>query len=319
MSQEFLPPDPRSSLPPDSPPPGAPFQPYAAWPPPPPPAPRGRAFGLTRSGAIVATVAALIGGSAVGGFLITRATTATPTAAAASTTASTSTTPTPEPAGGGDHGGFPALPEMGGANLLQEAATYLGISEQTLMTDLQGGKSLADVAATISGKSASGLITSLVSAETTAIDNLVSSGKITASQAATLEANLTSMITRFVNGTHPFTGRGARLPEAGAGAALQAAASAIGITPSQLASDLAGGQTVAAVAGAHSVSTSTVESAVIAAVDKQIAALQSSGRLTATQASQLTSAVPGRVDTWATTAYPGWPFGPFGGGAHPGQ
>lgn len=56
---------------------------------------------------------------------------------------------------------------------LQAAATYLGISADTLRSDLQAGKTLAQVADATSGKSATGLIDALVAAAKTRITALV--------------------------------------------------------------------------------------------------------------------------------------------------
>ena len=198
---------------------------------------------------------------------------------------------------------------LGAAKILQDAASAIGISEQTLETDLRGGQSVAQVAAA-NGKTAQGVINTLVSDETTTIDRLVSSGKLTSSQASTLKSHLTQMVTTFVNQTRP----------AGAGeqAALQAAAKAVGVTASQLRSDLVAGQSIASVAQAHNVSTSTVISAVTTVVDSQIASLQTSGKISSGQASQITAQVQQRVTDWVDAAYPGWPFGPFSAGPHRG-
>jgi hypothetical protein len=268
----------------------------------PPSARRGRFFGLRRGAAIATALGGLVLGSAVGGFLITRATGPVPTVAAA-TTSDTTASPSP---GAHIRGGF------AGVNLLQDAATTIGVSEQTLQSDLQSGQTVAEVAGA-NGSSGQAVITALVGDETTAINNLVSNGKITSSQATQMESNLTKMVTDFVNQTRPASG-----PGAGAGlgeqTALQAAATAIGngVTASTLESDLAGGQTIADVASAHSVSLDSVVSAVTTAVDSQISSLESSGKLTSTQASSLTSEVQSRVTDWVNGTYPGWPFGPFG-------
>ena len=185
------------------------------------------------------------------------------------------------------------------------------MSEQTLESDLQSGKTVAQVA-TANGKTAQDVITALVGDETTAIDNLVSSGKLTSSQASKITTNLTQMVTDFVNQARPAT-----VPGIGGGsgeqAALQAAATTIGVTASALQSDLAAGQTIASVAGAHERQRlRVVTSAVTTSVDSQISSLESSGKLTSTEASTLTSEVQSRVTAWVDGTYPGWPFGPFG-------
>src|SRR5438067_8928119 len=51
-----------------------------------------------------------------------------------------------------------------GANLITAAATYIGISEADLRTQLASGKSLADIA-TANGKTRDGLIAALIATE----------------------------------------------------------------------------------------------------------------------------------------------------------
>lgn len=273
----------------------------------PPSARRGRLLGLRRSAGLASAVAGLVLGSAVAGFLITRAS-GPSTSVAAASAADTTTSPSP---GAHPRGGFGGPNALLGVNLLQDAATAIGISEQTLESDLQGGQTVAQVA-TANHTTAQAVINSLVRDETTAIDNLVSSGKITSAQGTKLQANVTAMVTNFVNQTRPATVPGSG--GSGEEAALQAAATAIGVSVSDLQSDLAKGESIASVAAAQSpsVSASAVVSAVTTAVDNQISALQSSGKITSAQASTLTSDVQSRVTSWVDGTYPGWPFGPFG-------
>jgi hypothetical protein len=275
------------------------------------PSPHGRPLGLRRSAAVAVALCALVLGSAVGGFLITRSGPLTTASAASSSTATTSPSP-----GAHFRGGFGGA--FAGVNLVQDAATAIGISEQTLQSDLRSGQTVAQVAAA-NGSSAQAVITALVGDETTAINSLESSGKITSSQATQMESNLTQMVTSFVNQTRPATPPSGS-PSAFAGgsgepAALQAAATAIGngVTASTLQSDLASGQSIADVASAHNVSIDSVVSAVTTVVDSQISSLESSGKLSSAQASALTADVQSRVSDWVNGTYPGWPFGPFGG------
>jgi transposase-like protein len=263
---------------------------------------------MRRRGAALLALAGLIAGSAVAGFFITAAVAPPPASPMAATG---SVTPTSSPHAGPFHRRRLGA-GIAGVDLLQQAATTIGISEQQLTTDLQGGQSIAQVAQA-HGKTAQEVITALVGDLTTAINKAESSGKITSAQASTLKSHLTAMVTAFVNGTRP---PGLGFPGGGARAALQAAAKAIGVTAPQLASDIRNGQSISTVASAHKVKVATVEAAVTAAVDKEIATLKSSGRISASEASQLTAQVPQRVDAWVTGTFPGWPFGPFGGG-HP--
>lgn len=104
--------------------------------------------------------------------------------------------------------GGPGGPGIGGrlgigGDHLSVAATYLGVSEADLRTQLQSGKTLADIANATAGKSADGLIQAIVADETTEIDDAVTAGKITADQATQMKANLTQRVTDMVNATRP--------------------------------------------------------------------------------------------------------------------
>jgi len=101
--------------------------------------------------------------------------------------------------GGGFHRGFGGGP-FGG---LDTAATYLGVTEDQLETDLQNGQSLADVAKAQQDKTVDGLVAAMVDAQKTKIDAAVTMGTLTQSQADAIEANLTQRVTDMVNGTRP--------------------------------------------------------------------------------------------------------------------
>ena len=61
---------------------------------------------------------------------------------------------------------------------LAAAATYLGVSQSDLQTDLQSGKTLAQIANATTGKSSSGLIAVLVAAAKTRLDAAVAAGTL---------------------------------------------------------------------------------------------------------------------------------------------
>ena len=112
------------------------------------------------------------------------------------------------PAGGpGPGGGFGHGPGGGGDDLAV-AATYLGSTTASLLTQLQGGKTLAQVVAATNGKSATGLVAALVAAEKAELGGYVTSGKLTQAQADQMIATLTARFTDFVNGVRPAGGRG---------------------------------------------------------------------------------------------------------------
>ena len=98
---------------------------------------------------------------------------------------------------GGHKGGFRAH--------LSAAATYLGVTEAALRTDLEGGKTLAAIAKE-KGKSASGLVDALVADETKELDAAVTAGKLTKAQRDALVANAKQRFQDLVDGKAPAPG-----------------------------------------------------------------------------------------------------------------
>ncbi|MDX6471106.1 MAG: hypothetical protein QOF75_2909 [Gaiellaceae bacterium] len=99
------------------------------------------------------------------------------------------------PGGHGRHGP--------GGDDFTAAATYLGVTETALATQLQAGKTLAQVADATSGKSAAGLVDALVAHETTELDAAVTAGQITQTQRDALVSTLKAPFTALANGTRP--------------------------------------------------------------------------------------------------------------------
>jgi hypothetical protein len=98
--------------------------------------------------------------------------------------------------GGGHHGGF----GHHGPRSLAAAATYLGLSEAELRTELQSGKTLAQIAAA-EKKSVDGLEKALAAEAKTKLDAAVAAGKLTQAQADELQARMTEHLDDLVNGT----------------------------------------------------------------------------------------------------------------------
>jgi hypothetical protein len=127
-----------------------------------------------------------------------------------------------------------------GADVLNPAASFLGISVTKLESDLNGGKTLAQEASD-NGKKASDLITAIVSSLKTNLDNAQAAGWITADQETALVMQLTNEVTLLVN-----NGPGIpRVAGNGGGGYLQTAATYLGISVSDLQSDLQGGKSLA--------------------------------------------------------------------------
>jgi len=82
---------------------------------------------------------------------------------------------------------------------LDAAASYLGLTEAQLATQLENGKSLAQVAKD-RGKSVDGLIQALVDHATKRLDAAVAAGRLTKAQEQQILVALKQRITDFVNG-----------------------------------------------------------------------------------------------------------------------
>ena len=112
------------------------------------------------------------------------------------------TEPAHGPGGFGGPGGHGFGHGPGGDDFTA-AATYLGVTETALATQLQAGKTLAQVADATSGKSAAGLIDALVAHETTELGAAVTAGRITQAQRDQMVATLKARFTALANGTRP--------------------------------------------------------------------------------------------------------------------
>ena len=85
---------------------------------------------------------------------------------------------------------------------LGAAATYLGLTEDQLRTELSAGKTLAQIAQA-HGKSTSGLVDALVADAKSHLDAAVKAGRLTQAQANDMLSGLRDRITNMVNSTRP--------------------------------------------------------------------------------------------------------------------
>jgi polyhydroxyalkanoate synthesis regulator phasin len=97
------------------------------------------------------------------------------------------------------HGGFEHHAMLGG---LDPAATYLGVTEDELRSELESGKSLADVAKA-KGKSVDGLVDALVADAKKHLDEEVSEGDLTQGQADEILSRLENGIRAMVSAERP--------------------------------------------------------------------------------------------------------------------
>ena len=107
--------------------------------------------------------------------------------------------------GGGRHMGF-GFGHHGPASLAG-AATYLGLTEAELRTELQSGKTLAQIAKD-KGKTADGLKKALTDNVKKKLDAAVKAGQLTQAQADALQARMTEHLDDLISGTGGPRGHG---------------------------------------------------------------------------------------------------------------
>jgi hypothetical protein len=95
-----------------------------------------------------------------------------------------------------------------GGDFLDAAATYLGLTDDQLRTQLESGKSLADVAKA-QNKSVDGLKQAIVAAVQSKLDQAVKDGRLTSDEESQILAKLKAHIDDLVNGTLPARPAGA--------------------------------------------------------------------------------------------------------------
>ena len=171
------------------------------------------------------------------------------------------------------------------------AATYIGITEAQLRTELGTDKSLADVAIA-HGKTRDGLIAALTAAQQQDIATLVDQKGIGARP-------------NPANGYGPGPGFGRGPGDRVTGDSLAAAATYLGTTTSDLQTKIRAGQTLAQIANATAgKSRDGLVNALVADATAKIDAAQKAGTITADQATQLKSNLSTRLAQLVDTTGP---------------
>jgi hypothetical protein len=195
--------------------------------------------------------------------------------------------------------------------LLDEAASYLGLSESELLEKVRDGNSLADVAKE-QGKSVDGLVDAIVAAEKKQLDEAVKDGKLTDAQRDRIESRLEEGVTAAVNAQPPAfpfkLGHGAFvLPH---GPHFDAAASYLGLSESELRAALREGKSLADVAKEEGKSVDGLVDAIVADEKKQLDEAVKDGRLTDTQRDKLEADLEERVTDFVNGERASFGFGP---------
>jgi len=176
-------------------------------------------------------------------------------------------------------------------SLFTAAATYIGITEAQLRTELGTDKSLADVAVA-HGKTRDGLIQALTAAQQQSIATLIDQKGIGARP-------------NPANGYGPGPGFGRGPGDRVTGDSLAAAATYLGTTTSDLQTKIRAGQTLAHIANATAgKSRDGLFNALVADATAKIDAAQKAGTITADQATQLKSNLSTRLAQLVDTTGP---------------
>jgi polyhydroxyalkanoate synthesis regulator phasin len=193
--------------------------------------------------------------------------------------------------------GFGERGPHGGVQVMDAAATVLGMSVDDLMTELKDGKSLVDVAAA-KGISQEKLTADLLAQVKTQLDSLVSEGKLTQEQADNSYAQTESNIDQIVSDTSGLNfgpGFGDRGPHGGV-RVMDAAGTVLGMNVSDLMTELKDGKSLADVATAKGISQEKLTADLLAQVKTQLDGLVSDGKLTQEQADNIYTQTESNID-----------------------
>jgi hypothetical protein len=200
-------------------------------------------------------------------------------------------------------GGGP--PGSGGPPGAAAIASYLGLTDTQLRSDLQSGQTLAQIA-TAQGKTVTGLEAAIVADAKTHLDAEIAAGTITSAQETSRLADLQSHVADMVNSTGPPAG--ARGGPGGPGGAT--IADYLGLTQAQLRSDLQNGLTLAQIATVQGKTVSGLEAAIVADAKSHLDAAAVAGKLTSAQESSMLADLSSHVADMVSST------GPHVGGPH---
>jgi hypothetical protein len=165
---------------------------------------------------------------------------------------------------------------------LGPAASYIGVTQAELRSQLQAGQTLAQVARS-HGKSVDGLVQALITDAAKKLDAAVSAGRLTKAKEQSILADIKEHVTDLVNGRMPDklgirsgafkvfpAPPGLPLAPGPVGGPLAEAASYIGLNQAQLRSQLEAGKTLAQIARSHGKSVDGLVETLVAAAQKKL-------------------------------------------------
>jgi hypothetical protein len=166
-------------------------------------------------------------------------------------------------------------------------ASYLGLTQEELRTQLESGKTLAQIA-TAQGKSVSGLEDVMYAEAKSRLDQAVADGKLTAAQEQTMLEGLRSHLDDIVNHTGPH-GRGVRIFAA-------AVAGYLGLTEDELRTQVESGKSLAQIATAQGKSVDGLKAAIVAEAKSHLDEAVAAGKITAAQEKAMLDELTSHID-----------------------
>lgn len=176
----------------------------------------------------------------------------------------------------GSHHGF-----GGGHGQLTELATILGMDVATLQSDLQSGQSMVSIAQT-KGISEQTLVSDLQSNLKSRLDQAVRNGKMTSAQEQQMLTNFSGHTTQFLEHAGTMPGHGPR----GQGR-FGDVSKILGVDNATLQADLKAGQSLVQVAQSKGISEQTLIADLTSNLKSQLDQSVTAGKLTAQQEQQI--------------------------------
>jgi polyhydroxyalkanoate synthesis regulator phasin len=198
--------------------------------------------------------------------------------------------------GTGPHGEFHAGPMFGPA-----VASYLGLTESELRTQLESGKTLAQIA-TAQGKSVEGLKAAILAEAKSKLDEAVASGKLTASEEQTMLDKLQANLDDIVNNSGPPGGLHVEVGIFGS-----AVASYLGLSETELRTQLESGKTLAQIATTQGKSVDGLKAAILAEAKSHLDEAVAAGKITSAEAEQMLADLKSHIDDMVNRTGPPGP------------
>ena len=203
---------------------------------------------------------------------------------------------------------------FGNGKSLSAAATFLGLSDADLRTQLRDGKSLADIAKA-KGKTTADLKAAMKTAITSELDQAVKDNKLTADQRTQLLSGIDARLDDLISNTPPAGGpRFGGRPGFGfgPGMSLSAAAKFLGVSDADLRTQLRDGKSLAGIAKANGKTTADLKAAMKTAITSELDHAVKDNKLTAVQRTNILSGIDARLDDLINNTPPkGGPRLPF--------